>query len=365
DCFRISFGWSLVKETALFGLKTGMPNLIGVVSGLVMLYECLLFIPQYTTFSTLSGLASGIAGFINYGAGTPTALISESYLNGKKNLTQYYIAQSFRYAMLFQCLFLPTILSILMVLDRFFIYFNMLNYLLAIPFIIPWVVRHFQQPYTSLADNIQLGTNHPNFLMFIRFLEEVLKIFFMTLWIVWLKLPANYGLSALVWILPCGIYIPIMTKTISAYIFIHRRIVKIKVGTWQTLVAPIISGGIMFALEYFTIIYISEPLQESVGFPIAIAITLIILFVFIIFLYLPLTSLFGAWDDDSMRDFKHAAKMSGPSKFFVIPMYRLCELASKHSKLHNRYPIDASVAIKEARELLEIKNAHQKLFKTG
>jgi hypothetical protein len=50
-----------------------------------------------------------------------------------------------------------------------------------------------------------------------------LKIFFVTLWVVWLQLPAKYGLSAMIWILPCAEYPAILFKTITAYIRINRN----------------------------------------------------------------------------------------------------------------------------------------------
>jgi hypothetical protein len=359
DCFRIEFDRKLVKECLFFGIKTGMPGLIGLVASLIILWECLLYIPQYTTFSTLSDLASGIAGFINTAAGCPTSLFSEAYLNGKKKLTQYYIAQTIRYATLFQGFFLATIIAISFILQRFFTFFNMINYLYAIPFLIPWVIRHFQQPYTSLADNILLGTNHPTFLMGIRFLEELLKLLFMTLWIVWLRLPAIYGVNALIWILPCGIYIPIMVKTISSYVFIQRNIVKIHLALWQTLVVPIICGSVIFLFDFVLIQYIFDLLEPLIGFPMTIGVGIFLFFFFLITIYIPLTTYLGGWDNNSLREFKNAAKMSGPSKFMVIPMYKLAEKAAKKSPFHNKHELPYLDAVKEARELLALKNSHQ------
>lgn len=358
DCFRIDFDRKIVKECLTFGIKTGMPSLIGVVTGLVMLWEYIIFVPQYTTFATLAGLMGGIAGFVNWGGvSAPTPLLAESYLNAKKKLTQYYIAQTFRYITLFQFLFLPLILGVFMVLDKFFIFFNMTNYMLALPFFYPSLLRNLQQPYTSFADSIQLGTNHPTFLMIIRFLEELVKIFFVTLFVVWLQLPARYGLAAIIWILPCAEYPAIMFKTISAYVYINRKIIALKVGWWQTIVSPLASGGIITAILSALIGFAFPVLEATLGFGIAIIIALVVLLVIVLCVYLPLTALFGGWDTDSLREFKYAARMSGPSKMFVVPMYRMTELACRKSRLFNKHPIDATAATMEARELLAIKEA--------
>ncbi|MHA1684181.1 MAG: hypothetical protein ACTSUE_24810 [Promethearchaeota archaeon] len=359
DCFRVEFDRHLIKECVVFGIKTGMPSLTGVATGLVILLIYVNYVPQYTTFATLNGLMSGISGFVNWGGiSAPTPLLAEAYLNQKKKLTRYYVAQTWRYITLFQFLFLPVVLCLYLIIGKFFNVFNMDNYLLAIPFFFPTLIRNFQQPYTSFADALQLGTNHPNFLMFIRFAEELLKVFFMTLWIVWLRLPQQYGLDALIWIMPCGIYPAILFKTILAYIYIHKKIIKLKFGNWQTFVAAPVSGMIIFGMLASFIFYVWPVLESAWGFIPAIGLTLVFLLSILLYGYLPLTAALGAWDDNSLRDFRNAARMSGPSKFFVVPMYRLTEWVCNRSKLFNRFPIDAEDATREARELLAMKKAN-------
>ncbi|MFX0099781.1 MAG: hypothetical protein ACFFCS_09370 [Candidatus Hodarchaeota archaeon] len=362
DCFRVEFDRKLIKEAAVFGIKTGMPSLIGVATGLIILWQYIEYVPQYTTFSTLSGLIGGIAGFVNWaGVSAPTPLLAEAYLNGKKKLTQYYIAQSWRYMVAFQCLFLPATLGIYLVIGQFFDVFSMENYLLAIPFFFPNLIREAQQPYTSFADALQLGTNHPTFLMGLRFAEEMLKIFFQTLWVVWLRLPEKYGLKALIWIIPCGIYPAILFKTIIAYFWINHKIVKIKFAKYQTFVAPPLASMFIFGVLAFMLYFVFPPLEQSIGFIAAIIILLVAMILLLMFGYLPLTGLLGAWDTENLRDFRHAAVMSGPSRFYVMPMYKLTELACKKSKLHNRFRLDWDEAMKEAQELVELKKSHQEI----
>jgi len=356
DCFRHDFDFKLVKECAVFGIKTGMPNIIGVATSLIILWESILFIPQYTTYATLAGLASGISGFVNWGnISAPTPALAESYLNGKKILTQYYITATVRYITLFQMLFLPMILSILFILNRFLVELNMLNYLLAVPFFIPTLIF---QSYTSFADSIQLGCNRPTFLMIIRFAEECLKVFFTTLWLVILHLVTTYGFPALIWVMPLGIFPAVIFKTVAAYIRIHKTIVKVSINKYQTLVVPLTSGAIMFGGLFSLLFFVITPLENIIGFFPAIIIALVLLLLIVLFVYLPLTALLGGWDTMSLREFKQAAQMSGPSKLFVWPMYKMTELACKKSKLFNKHPIDSTEAMIEARELWEMKKSH-------
>lgn len=357
DCFRVEFDIKLVKEALIFGIKTGAPSLIGVITGLSILWIYITFVPQYTTFATLNGLMSGISGFVNWGGvSAPTPLLAEAFLNGKKKLTQYYVAQTWRYILLFQFLFLPSIIAIYTVLSQFFVVFKMDNYILAIPFFFPTLVRNLQQPLTSFADSVQLGTNHPTRLMILRFTEELLKVFFLALWIIWLRLPQRYGISALIWIIPCGEMPAILFKTITAYVIIHKKIVPLStINKWQTFFVPMTGGGLIFVILMAYLNLIFPIMVAGITFIPALVISIIILILIILFGYIPLTGFLGGWDIVSLRDFKNAALMSGPSKFFVWPVYKITEKACHKSKLHNRFPIEASDAMQEARELNEIK----------
>ncbi len=359
DCFRQDFDRALVKECVVFGVKTGLPWLEYAFANLVLLYMYIQFIPQYTTFSALASLMGGISGLVNWGGvSAPTPLLAESYLNDKKKLTQYYIAQTFRYISLFQFLFLPTIITVYFVLDKFFVFFNMTNYMLALPFFFSSLLRNLQQPYTSFADSLQLGTNHPTSFMWLCIGQDVLRIIIMPLWIVWLALPAKFGIAALIWVIPCGEYPAIMFKTILAYVYVNKRVCKLKVGWWQTAVAPVVSGACVLGILVAVLVFVYTPLEASLGFLPAIGIALVMMFVAMMFVYLPLTGVLGGWDTDSLREFKYAARMSGPSKWFVWPMYQITERACQKSKLFNKYRIKADDAIAEARELLAIKVSH-------
>src|SRR5271157_4476973 len=278
DCFRVDFDRALVWQCLSFGIKTGMPGLIGVVTGLIMLWENIIYIPQYTTLNTLAGLAGGISGFVNWGGvSAPTPALAESYLNGKKKLTEYYVSATIRYITLFHMLFLPMTLSLLFILDKFLLFFNLTNYLLAVPFFIPSLVNQFQQPYTSFADSIQLGCNRPNFLMGIRFTEESLKVFFTTLWLIILALPVVYGYNALIWILTCGVQPAILFKTFVAYIRIHKTIVKVVIPKWQVFVAPTIACGIMLVVLISLFLFVITPLITIAGFIVALIVAVLCL----------------------------------------------------------------------------------------
>ncbi len=362
DCFRVDFGWDLVKEVSTYGFKSGFTAVWGGAVGLYNLWLWLNFVPQYTTFATLNGIASGIAGIVNQAQGMPlTMLLSEAYNNGKKKLTQYYIAQAWRFYAMVQAFFAAIILIVLLVLEPAFQVLGLSeNYILAIPFLIPNLIRQLQQPYTSLASGTLISCDHPSAEMFIRFIEEALKIFFMTLWIhpKLLGLPGKLGLSSLIWIMPCGIYPAIIIKVAWSYFFINKHIVKLKFTLWQTFGGPMISAACTYFVAYLLKLAVFDPLQASGNTFAGIIVMFVLSILLIILVYFPLTSLLGSWDKDSLRDFRKAMVMSGPSKPLVYLLYKAVEIPSRHSKLHDKYGIDATAALEEAKDLLMQKSMH-------
>ena len=78
--------------------------------------------------------------------------------------------------------------------------------------------------------------------------------------------------------------------------------------------------------------------------------------------FFPIDTLAGGWDDDSMREFRKAAIMSGPSKPLVYPMYKIIEFAARISPLHNKFKFDSQPALQEVQELLEIKRKNTEKF---
>ena len=79
------------------------------------------------------------------------------------------------------------------------------------------------------------------------------------------------------------------------------------------------------------------------------------LFLYPIFIYTPLYAALGGFDDYGIELFEKSARLSGPSKFITKPMLWLMKLASKKSKLHNRFPLPCiELAEKERIELNQL-----------
>jgi hypothetical protein len=360
DCFRHDFDRKLAKDVLLFGLKTGIPHLFWPAVSLYALFLWITLVPQYTTFITLAGFAGSFGGLVNMNLDLGGA-ISESFLNNKKKLAGYYIAQAWRFIGFIQLLMSSIIVLIIMIYSDIVAFVGLQYYLLGAVFIFPKMVRELQQPYNNVSEAIITQTNHPNISFWMHLLEDVLALLGWFVFIFWLQLPQRYGMVAIAWLIPCGEMPAIVTKVVINYILIHKRIIKLKFALWQTFGAPALASACVLGLGllFYNVAYL--PIRAAAGPLVAVlAMAIFGIVVTPFYIYTPLTALFGGWDDGSLRMFKTAAKISGPSRFLAVPMSRVLEWAAKHSPLHNRFKFDESGALQEARELMEQKNLYQK-----
>jgi hypothetical protein len=325
DCFKHDFTWDLIKEPLIFGLKTGIPGLLSGITSLIVLWEYLIYLPQYTTFSTLIAMAGSFMWIMKTTNTNLIPLYSEAYLNGKIKLTQYYISQGFRYSAIILGFFLSIFLIVYISIEEIMTELGIVFYLLMIPFIVPLIIRKSFDPIISQAEQIIVGANKPNFLFRVRVLEELLKVLVMTTWLVWLQLPTKYGFIAIVWIMTCGDLLAILLKTAICYIYINRKIIKIEIAWWQCVVAPGIATTITLAFNHFGKLVIFTLLERQFGLIIALFPTVIFFIVSAMFVYFPLTAILGGWDEGNIESFKKVVKMSGPSTFLVRPMFKLVQ----------------------------------------
>lgn len=357
DCFRHDFDLPLVKETLLYSVKIGAPGLLWPLVGTYALWLWLLYVPQYTTFATLAGFAGTFAGITEQNLSLGGA-ISEAYMNGKKKLTQYYLGQSIRFAGFMQGFTIAIILIIIPVLPFVLAKLGMEYYVLSVSFIIPGIVRRFQQPYNNISEDIITQSNHPNASFLLHLYEDLMAFFSWTLFIVWLKIPQNYGMIAIAWLIPCAELLAINSKILLNYIFIHKNVVEVKIPVWQAWGAPTAAAAVMYGVGRLMETYIFWPIYYTWGlYPALIIVLLIAIIVFPIMIYGPITGLLGGWDDWAVDIFEKVAKMSGPSKFIVIPIFLSIKYSSKISPLHNRFRHDATEAMQEAWDLTAQKRA--------
>ncbi len=368
DCMRIEFDKEIVKECLWFGLQVSIVPLINTATGTAMLLMYVQALPQYSAFIALAGFAGGIAGIVDVGSFSLTASIAESYMNGKQKLARFYIENTFKWNGFLMCFMTFTLISIIPVLINEVIYMPGLeNYILAAPFLIPMMIHKLFMPWISIPDTILIGTLRINFYTFNRVLEEFNQVFFVWLYLYVLKLNLVFGFAGIIYILSFEHYWPRIIKMCLCWIYINKKIVKIRINIMQTFVIPIVSaspilliGNLYYAFAFNPIKTLFAPLLDEYALlgP-AVIYILIALIVIPLFLWLPLTGYLGSFDDFQLLTFRKAVDLSGPSKPFVKLMYKSVVFGAERSKYHNKWKLDWTDASQEINELMQLKESHQ------
>ncbi|MHA1681549.1 MAG: hypothetical protein ACTSUE_11095, partial [Promethearchaeota archaeon] len=365
DFFRHDFDRGLVKECISFGIQVSAGPLVGVVVGQVCNLYWIYYVPQYSTWVMLSGVAAGLAQVVQWGELDLVPAISESFLNGKKKLVQFYIAQSWRWSfylavplIMILLTYLPLILNVALAVA------DVSVYLLAVPFIFPWIITKMLEPISRFADQIIIGASRPRFITFIKLIEEGGKLFFMTLWIPWLKV-TDGGLDAIVWVMPLGIFPPMLFKTVACWYYIHTRLVRVKFPWGQALLAPVLSSGFIWVVSWLYANVLWNPLLNLVGLIPAALITVLWMLVGTLGIYMLAYGFFGGFDDFGLKVMKEATEMSGPSKPLIKFLFAFLQLGVKISPLHNKFPIPSEKAHEEALELMLIREINEEKASSG
>ncbi|MBD3351284.1 MAG: hypothetical protein GF364_07335 [Candidatus Lokiarchaeota archaeon] len=360
DCFRSDFGKGIFKECFTWGLKSGIPGLLmGFVSYLTMIFW-LNNVYQYTTFIALAGIAKVFSNPINYSIDLGGA-ISESFMNDKKKLASYYVAQAWRYTGLIHGFMFSILILFSFILDDLYICFNLKYYLLSAPFMFPQILRNLQNPFHRISNNILSGTGRINFQMIMQILEAGVTLIFWILIILVFKIPQNAQFITIIWLMSCGDIFIVIGKMLVNYYYIHKHVLKLKIPFYQTFIGPWVSTFIVLGLGYIYYRFIFNPMHLSLNFIIAFIPMVIICFaLFPVFLYFPLTCILGSWDDQTMKILKKAYKISGAGKVISYPLYKILTYISKKTPLYNKFTIDDQEAMKELKELMTLKNKTRK-----
>ncbi|MBD3353596.1 MAG: hypothetical protein GF364_19085 [Candidatus Lokiarchaeota archaeon] len=345
----------VAKNALDFGLKASIPGFFNSLLGFFSFFWWYDAVPAYAALRTLNNLADDLVNMIRQGEGINIkAAISEAYNNDKKDLTRFYMAQQWKWYGFFMygigfiiITFFPILLETLLSVS------DAENYLLAIPFIIPNVIHTLIESPSSNADNIIYGCSHPLFVSIKKVLVTASGFFFSSLWLIRLEIPQTYGIPAVIWILPMGNFLAELIGVLVSWVYIHKKIVSVHIPVWQCFVAPLFPSLIVAGVGgiYRNTIYIL--LFNSVGsIPTAVV---SILFAFVgcfMFIYLPFYTYFGGWDDYGLEMFREAVSISGPSRIFFVPIYKLSIWLADKSPLHNKYPIPWKGADRNSLELM-------------
>ena len=347
--FRLDFDKRLIKETLIFGSKSMLSNVVFLFGNFFSVLIITLFLNNYTYFGSFIGIATYLTYPILfmttlYENALPTT--SEAFNNKKVKLTEAFISYGFKYFGMFALLLFT---------------------LFVLPFsvnqIVTSVVPDLYKPmgyvimyYSVTKIFIALGDFSKLFLISIDragtyvvavIIEQIIRITFLLLTIRTLQF----------WAFVFGEIPGVIVKVFITWILTHKKIIKVRINWWQTLIAPGLACGIIALLAWILNALFFD-LFLTVMTPVGGATIFMVIFFFGFsnFLYPFLLGVLGGHDDETLEQIEFAAYHCGPSKPFAIAFVKITKLGCKLSPLHGKNPIDFEAGRKEALELMEIAN---------
>ncbi len=363
DCFKAQFDRQIIKQCLWFGFQVSVVPMVSTATSTWVLFMMLDSIPSLATYKALLSWIGGIVGFIDAGNFSLVPSIAESYMNGKTELTRFYINNSLRWNGFLMVLFSSVLLAAMgMVLQVILGLPGLQYYATSFVFFVPALLHKMELPFISYPDSILVGIMKINFYTFSRIFEEVIYVTENILWMYVFRIQDTFGLGGIVYILAMDRFLCRNIKMVMMWVYIHKKCFHVKLNFWQMFIAPLIASLPIFAfgLLWEPLVFDKMiPLFSSLGnyavIPPAIITVLTALIVIPTFLFLPLTGILGGWDDFGLMTLRKAVNLSGPSKPFTNLLYKSVLWGAKHSKLHNRFKIPWEQPMQEIKELMIMK----------
>lgn len=264
--------------------------------------------------------------------------ISEAISNGKRILSQYYSVMAYKYNGMTSA-FIGAVL--LAVAPKFILGSTGVEFQRASLYVIPLTIWGAIQFPSWVGDNVQLGANKPYLKSILVFSEQVIRVV-----LAWILL-ARFQVAGLI----IAYFVGLFSKGIVAYFINHKVCFPQKFYSWQSLVAPLLAGGVHYCILAGINHFLWKGDQIS---------SVLIFFLGILPsfpLYMFLYGLFGGWDKDTLTELKEAVTLTGRARWLTNwGIYQPTALGARISPLNNRFPItNRSIAMEEARLLTEEK----------
>nr|MDO8109084.1 hypothetical protein [Candidatus Sigynarchaeota archaeon] len=360
SCFKREFTWDEIKPVVWYSLKTGLPGFITGPLNYMSFLITITYIPHYTTLTFLAIVGGSIGDvFTWFGRPDISPLISESYMNNKPRLTQYYIGQDTRFNAIILGFFFPLILLLDRVMPDAWVALGMAQYVYAGVYIVPRLIRASIERFFGLPGSIMYGANRPNFSIILGIVHTILDLIVKWILYVVLAIPGQLELVQLIYFLEWA-HLPLaLIMNAIAYIYVDKKIVKIKIPWAQILLGFALPAAIVYCVLIGIKFFIYDPIYAQAGFFAAALPGIACIALTLLLLYFPLSAALGGWDDTNLDEFRKAARMSGASRLLVWPMYLVLARVCKVSKLHGRFGMPIKEVIQDAQDLLVIKRANR------
>lgn len=345
------FDVAVIKQSLKFGLKNLGQNIFYQISNLFITAVTIWWLPNYATIIGLFTIADTIARICIQDL-PMTASVAEAYNSGKKHLTDFYIQSQFKwYGQLTFFLALEILMLIPPVIG--IVADNYAGAAWMIPYLL--VSRIFIGPI-HFSDGVQQGCDKPEYAAYSLMVQMFARLaaFFLLLspWMLPSLIPKyNYGVAYLLADLPS-----ILAKNIFAWWIIDRKIIKVRVNWWQTIIAPLIAILPLIPINLGLLALFKVASAQGIIGSVLMALFMIVMILFgiPIIIIFPISGLIGGWDTNQLEQLHLAAKLSGPSKFLVMLLYNGANWGFNHSPLKSKekqFMIPYEDAAREAQEI--------------
>ncbi|MBN2152710.1 MAG: hypothetical protein JW839_14760 [Candidatus Lokiarchaeota archaeon] len=350
DAVVPAFGRDVAKESLVYGTKLLGSTVISAATEYVTLLMMVSWLPNYVFITGLVMLARDIAGIVgtkyNY-----SALISESYNNGKKALAKYSITQYWN-SWWFLGFFLAVQITILIppVFEKLGGNFEYTAVIIPI-YILP---RLLVTPAVMGADVCQ-AVNKPEYRTWGIVSEKVTKMLTVFLFLSPWGFRNVFGETSLLTLYILHDIPAYIVITFVEFGLVHKRCVPVKINLWQTLGAGSLASLPLVPVDYL-IVWVLDTAWVQTGGSLGVAIAIITGSLVLLFAAFPVAVFFfyaflGGMDSRGLEHYGNAVSLTGPSKPFVKLFYRAARLGFRFSPVKDRFRTPWEDADKEAAEL--------------
>jgi hypothetical protein len=222
-------------------------------------------------------------------------------------------------------------------------------------FLLPGWIQKFFLPLAEQGDMILVGAMRLKVYQSFRIFEELVKVAWAMLILYSFQWQAG-GAVAIAFVFMIIGAVPQWIKTCLVWVYIRKKLLDYSIPAWQSIVAPLSSGAIVFALVSCYLQFV-HPLYIPLLGPVFAGILSIVLILIsmptIVFPFF--YGLLGGWDQFGLETYQKAVSMAGPSKVFFRIASKITTWAARHSPLTNRFPIPHAAALEEIKELTDVR----------
>jgi O-antigen/teichoic acid export membrane protein len=261
------------------------------------------------------------------------AAISEAVSHGKRILSTYYAAMSYKWGGLISAFICAVLVA---VAPSFLLGATGPEFHRSALYVVPLAFWGAIQYLSWVGDNVQFGANKPYLKTLLTIGEQSTRVVFLFILLAYFQVPA----------LIIAYFIGLLAKGLSAFVVNHKLCFPQKIYLYQSIIAPLVAGAAHYLIlrGIASLIWRGDQVTSMLLFFVAILPS----FPVYMFLY----GLVGGWDDGTLGELKEAVDMTGRLRPVVWLIGASSAAGARLSPLHNRFPVRIrGAAMEEARAL--------------